>query len=165
MVARSGSRLIAPLQEMGQCKMAQKEDILEQIVEEYLTHKGYFVRHNIKYRPRSFAQTQSDIDVIGYMPDGDGPEKVYVVNCKSWQAGFSFQSELTAAKSDVGRAKYRELTQSDWSEAFCAKVKQITGRDEFTYVLVPLLAALEMRRCGPTMIDSQRSSMEIPLRR
>ena len=44
--------------------MAQKEDILEQIVEEYLTHKGYFVRHNVKYRPKTFNQTQSDIDVL-----------------------------------------------------------------------------------------------------
>lgn len=31
--------------------MATKEDILEQIVEEYLLHQGYFVRHNIKYLP------------------------------------------------------------------------------------------------------------------
>lgn len=28
-----------------------KEDILEQIVDEYLLHKGYFTLHNIKYRP------------------------------------------------------------------------------------------------------------------
>ena len=28
-----------------------KEDILEQIVEEYLLHAGYFVRHNLKFRP------------------------------------------------------------------------------------------------------------------
>lgn len=33
--------------------MAAKEDILEQIVEEYLLHAGYFVRHNLKFRPRS----------------------------------------------------------------------------------------------------------------
>ena len=31
--------------------MATKEDILEQIVEEYLIHKGYFVQHNIKFLP------------------------------------------------------------------------------------------------------------------
>lgn len=28
-----------------------KEDILEQMVDEYLQHKGYFTRHNIKFRP------------------------------------------------------------------------------------------------------------------
>ena len=32
--------------------MATKEDILEQIVEEYLVHKGYFVQHNLKFLPR-----------------------------------------------------------------------------------------------------------------
>ena len=31
--------------------MATKEDILEQIVEEYLIHQGYFVRHNVKFLP------------------------------------------------------------------------------------------------------------------
>ena len=55
--------------------MATKEDILEQIVEEYLTHEGYFVRHNVKFLPRKdhpeFVLNQhsnhSDIDVIGYL--------------------------------------------------------------------------------------------------
>ena len=32
--------------------MATKEDILEQIVEEYLVHKGYFFQHNLKFLPR-----------------------------------------------------------------------------------------------------------------
>lgn len=32
--------------------MATKEDILEQLVEEYLLHQGYFVRHNVKFLPR-----------------------------------------------------------------------------------------------------------------
>ena len=32
--------------------MATKEDTLEQIVEEYLTHKGYFFQHNLKFLPR-----------------------------------------------------------------------------------------------------------------
>lgn len=50
-----------------------KEDILEQMVDEYLQHKGYFTRHNIKFRPagdhaeydtRQDA-VHSDIDVIG----------------------------------------------------------------------------------------------------
>ena len=52
--------------------MAQKEDILEQIVEEYLTHQGYFVRHNIKYRPADFRQTPSDIDVLAVDPRRSG---------------------------------------------------------------------------------------------
>ena len=115
--------------------MAQKEDILEQIVEEYLTHKGYFVRHNVKYRPKTFNQTQSDIDVLGYNPHLAGPERVLIVNCKSWQGGFSFQSQLKIAETEKGKLKYRELLLPDWSQAFCETVKSITGEDTFTYVL------------------------------
>ncbi len=77
--------------------MAAKEDILEQIVEEYLLHMGYFVRHNLKFRPqkgdRGFNSRQhsnhSDIDVIGIHPLKTGIERVVVVSCKSWQQGFN----------------------------------------------------------------------------
>ncbi len=63
--------------------MATKEDILEQIVEEYLVHKGYFVQHNIKFRPSKnhpkFNTRQdsnhSDIDVIGYHPRKESASK------------------------------------------------------------------------------------------
>jgi len=51
-----------------------KEDILEQLVDDYLQTKGYFTRHNIKFEPdRSHPDyavrkddNHSDIDVIGY---------------------------------------------------------------------------------------------------
>jgi hypothetical protein len=39
--------------------VATKEDILEQIVEEYLSHKGYFVRHNIKFVQTKVTQISS----------------------------------------------------------------------------------------------------------
>jgi hypothetical protein len=76
--------------------MATKEDILEQIVEEYLTHKGYFVRHNIKFKPsnthRDFLlkkdSNHSDIDVLAVNPQLKGTKRVYAVSCKSWQSGF-----------------------------------------------------------------------------
>jgi hypothetical protein len=50
-----------------------KEDILEQIVDDYLQACGYFTRHNVKFRPRDdrpdFSaradSVASDIDVIG----------------------------------------------------------------------------------------------------
>ena len=29
-----------------------KEDVLEQIVDDYLQHLGYFTQHNIRFRPR-----------------------------------------------------------------------------------------------------------------
>jgi hypothetical protein len=82
--------------------MSQKEDILEQIVEEYLTHQGYFVQHNIKYRPdkndpdydSKKDSVHSDIDVLAYNPLEVGPKKVLAVNIKSWQGGFDFRAVL-----------------------------------------------------------------------
>jgi hypothetical protein len=77
--------------------MATKEDILEQIVEEYLIHEGYFVRHNVKFLPNKSHpnfdlrkdSNHSDIDVIGIHPLKTGFERVMVVSCKSWQNGFN----------------------------------------------------------------------------
>ena len=74
--------------------MAQKEDILEQVVEEFLTHEGYFVQHNIKYRPKDFKQTPSDIDVLAVNPLLRGAKRVKVVNVKSWQGGFDFRYQM-----------------------------------------------------------------------
>lgn len=50
-----------------------KEDVLEQIVDDYLQFKGYFTRHNVRFRPRpahpEFKTRQdsvnSDVDVVG----------------------------------------------------------------------------------------------------
>jgi len=129
--------------------MATKEDILEQLVEEYLIHKGYFVQHNIKFLPRKdhpdYIKNQdsnhSDIDVLGYNPKLDGPSKVWAVSCKSWQYGFNIESELRyirEKKTIRGRPAwkaFRELTKPKWSEAFIDAVKDATGTDQFTYVL------------------------------
>jgi hypothetical protein len=73
-----------------------KEDILEQIVEDYLQLKGYFTRHNVRFKPDSSHDdfnpkddcVDRDIDVIGINPNETGPDRVYVVTCKSWQSGF-----------------------------------------------------------------------------
>ena len=129
--------------------MAAKEDILEQLVEEYLLHQGYFVRHNVKFKPRTdhpdFEVKQdsnhSDIDVIGYHPKMTGVDQVIVVSCKSWQSGFKPAKQLRdiAAKKIVRRKEawreIRELVIPKWSEAFIAAVEAATGRREFTYVL------------------------------
>ena len=126
--------------------MPQKEDILEQIVEEYLTHEGYFVRHNIKYRPPEFKQTPSDIDVLAVDPRRSGPERVMVVNVKSWQGGFDFRYQKKQIDEDIegnnklGKMRYRELTKPNWSKAFVDKVSELTGAAEFTYVLAVTLA-------------------------
>lgn len=129
--------------------MATKEDILEQIVEEYLVHNGYFVQHNIKFLPRKdhpdFIKNQdsnhSDIDVVGYNPLIDGPDRVFAVSCKSWQGGFNPASEIDAIENNKtlrGREAwkgFRELTIPKWSEAFVKTIGDTTGTQRFTYVL------------------------------
>lgn len=133
--------------------MAQKEDILEQIVEEYLIHKGYFVQHNIKYRPdkkdRDFItdkdSVHSDIDVLAVNPRLSGPKKVMAVNVKSWQGGFNFEAAVDLIERDedfkepFGRRRYRELTIPKWSRAFRKVIQERTGSTKFTHVLAVTL--------------------------
>lgn len=125
-----------------------KEDILEQLVDDYLQAKGYFTRHNLKFLPHKnhpeFVSKEdavpSDIDVIGINPHRRGPSKVMVVSCKSWQSGFNVRSrlaELEQEKKVSGRASwkaFRELMVNKWSEAFCEAVWRETGSRSFTYV-------------------------------
>src|SRR5436309_2628069 len=55
---------------------AMKEDVLEQIVDDYLKFRGYFTSHNVSFRPRKdhpeYVRTDdsvpSDVDVVGYHP-------------------------------------------------------------------------------------------------
>ncbi|HEX9390213.1 MAG TPA: hypothetical protein VF928_02755 [Usitatibacteraceae bacterium] len=129
--------------------MATKEDILEQLVEEFLLHKGYFVRHNVKFLPRKdhpdFISNQdsnhSDIDAIGYHPMLNGAERVWAVSCKSWQGGFEPAAELRNIREKrVVRGRdawkgFRELVVPKWSEAFVEAVEAATGQKEFIYVL------------------------------
>jgi hypothetical protein len=125
-----------------------KEDILEQLVDDYLQSQGYFTRHNVKFRPRNghpeFVRhddsVSSDIDVIGLHPRRKGTDRVWVVSCKSWQAGFNVRSKLTELEQikkrsgrDSWRA-FRELMQANWSEGFCDAVERETGSRKFTYV-------------------------------
>lgn len=129
--------------------MATKEDILEQLVEEYLLHEGYFVRHNVKFLPRKdhpdFVSNQdsnhSDIDVIGYHPSRSGAGRVVVVSCKSWQGGFDPETEIkNIEQKKVVRGReawksFRELVVPKWSEAFLTAVESATGQRQFTYVM------------------------------
>jgi len=125
-----------------------KEDILEQVVDDYLQARGFFTRHNVKFRPRKghphFVSRDdsvpSDIDVLGVNPHARGSSKVWVVSCKSWQAGFNVRSklaELTENKTRSGRESwrfFRELMVPKWSEAFRDAVFRETGSRNFTYV-------------------------------
>lgn len=128
--------------------MSSKEDILEQLVEEFLIHRGYFVRHNLKFLPRSdhpdYIQNQdsnhSDIDVLAYHPLKQGTDRVWAVSCKSWQAGFDPRAEIDAIEKNKTRRGrqawqgFRELVKPKWSEAFVQAVRDATGQAEFTYV-------------------------------
>lgn len=125
-----------------------KEDILEQLVDEYLKHKGYFTTHNIKFKPSKdhidYVQNQdsvsSDIDVLAIHPLKDGSEKVLAVNCKSWQSGLNPSrkiKEIEEGKVISGRKawkSFRELYSPKWSEAFIEKVNLAAGSDKFTHV-------------------------------
>ena len=56
-----------------------KEDVLEQIVDDYLQFDGYFTMHNVRFRPspddpdygRAQDAVPSDVDVVG-LPPGEG---------------------------------------------------------------------------------------------
>ena len=125
-----------------------KEDILEQLTDDYLQVKGYFTQHNVKFRPDSSHvdfekkkdSNHSDIDVLGFNPKLSGPERVLAVSCKSWQGGFRPAARIKLieeSKKISGRKAwkaFRELVKPKWSEAFRAKVYELTGSEEFTYV-------------------------------
>jgi len=132
-----------------------KEDILEQIADDYLNLQGYFTLANVRYAP---AQTDpefnpqqdcitSDIDLIGINPLITGPSRVVAVSCKSWQDGFWPRWELgyiAKQKSFAGRKRwrtFRELANDKWARAFRAKIKQLTGQEEFEYWTVCLFVA------------------------
>ena len=125
-----------------------KEDVLEQVVEDYLQLKGYFTRHNLKFKPNSkhddFSKTKdsvaSDIDVIGIHPTKTGPEKVWVVSCKSWQSGFNPESKLKELNKVTGETSgkefwkhFREIWSPKWVEAFQDAIFSATGQKQFKY--------------------------------
>lgn len=124
-----------------------KEDILEQLVDEYLMHKGYFTMHNVKFKPPAddpdYVSSQdsvaSDIDVIAIHPCKDGAARVIVVSCKSWQGGFDPKASIESIvqnKKASGREAwrgFRELCNPKWSRAFMAAVESAAGTRSFTY--------------------------------
>jgi len=116
-----------------------KEDILEQLVDDYLQSKGYLTRHNIKFRPNNHGN-HSDIDVIGYNPQKKGADRVWVVSCKSWMRGFNVNQWIKRLEEDrivSGRKAwrfFRELMRPEWSNAFVDTIEEVTGTRRFTYV-------------------------------
>lgn len=124
-----------------------KEDILEQLVDEYLMHQGYFTMHNVKFKPPpqdpDFVVKQdsvaSDIDVIAIHPRKEGIDRIVVVSCKSWQEGFDPKvclDHIVNNKMYAGREAwrgFRELCSPKWSRAFVSAVEAATGSRTFTY--------------------------------
>ena len=146
-----------------------KEDILEQLVDDYLLAKGYFTRHNLKFKPRTdhpdFVtkddSNHSDIDVLGYHPLRSGPDRVVAVSCKSWQGGFNVAAglrDIAANRRVSGRVAwkfFRELVRPKWSEAFRAAIERETGSSQFTYV-----TAVTVLKGGASLWESEPSFQE-----
>lgn len=124
-----------------------KEDVLEQVVEDYLQQRGYFTRHNLKFKPSTdhpdFSKTHdvvaSDIDVLGLHPTTLGVDRVRVVSCKSWQSGFNPEAklrEINKPSSESGKAfwkHFREIWSPKWVEAFRSEIQHTTGQSDFVY--------------------------------
>lgn len=129
-------------------KRGVKEDVLEQIVDDYLQFNGYFTTHNVRFKPDpthpDFDADQdrvpSDVDVVAFHPTKSGLDQVVVVSCKAWQDGFNAGRKLAELRgtrpSPKGRATwrhFRELWKPKWSEAFLQAIQNLTGRSTFTY--------------------------------
>jgi len=125
-----------------------KEDILEQLVDDYLKFNGFFTVHNVKFQPidtdpdyvKRDDCVASDVDVIGFHPMRQGNGRVWVVSCKSWQAGFDPNEKIASIEGNKvvsGRQAwraFRELVKKKWADALVAKVESLTGSKEFTYI-------------------------------
>ncbi len=125
-----------------------KEDILEQLVEDYLQFKGFFTIHNVKFKPAETApdylkkhdSVASDIDVVGLHPLLRGKEHVCVVSCKSWQGGFDPKKRIELIEKNkriAGRPawkSFRELVKKKWADGLIAEIRRLTGSEKFTYI-------------------------------
>lgn len=125
------------------------EDVLEQVVDDWLRRSGYFTRTNVRFGPvggddgySSRAHNQrSDLDVLAVKPTQRGPARVLAVSCKAMQAGFSPNRWVAAADADriyngkEARKHLRELWDPVWAQALRHRVRALTGSDRFTYVL------------------------------
>ena len=124
-----------------------KEDVLEQVVDDFLQFEGFLTTHNVRFKPRSdhpeyFVaedSVASDVDVVGYHPNRSGAERVMVVSCKAWQAGFDATGKLAELRGEKRNPKratwrhFRELWVPKWSEAFRQEIFKRTGQRDFAY--------------------------------
>ncbi|HJX83836.1 MAG TPA: hypothetical protein VJ723_05795, partial [Candidatus Angelobacter sp.] len=125
-----------------------KEDILEQLVDDYLKAIGFFTIHNVKFKPATDDpeyvanddRVASDIDVVGFHPMREGQDRIWVVSCKSWQSGFDPVERIASIEQNKivsGRQAwqgFRELAKRKWADALVSEIKRLTGSTTFTYV-------------------------------
>ncbi len=123
-----------------------KEDILEQIAEDYyLAQDAFFTKSNLKFRPiktmygydAKTDSVNSDIDVIAY--SNNQKSTIYVVNCKSWQGGVNIDKLHNELCEAIGRNKekiigerdfwahFRELCIKKWTYAFIQTLRKELG--------------------------------------
>ncbi len=118
-----------------------KEDILEQIADDWLQSRGGLTKANVMYgRGKG---NKSDIDIIAIHPNPKelGINGVSIVSCKSWTGGFNctnWYNWLTKDPNKIisGREawkKFRELVKKEWSTAFVKEIENQTGSCSFTY--------------------------------
>jgi len=156
-----------------------KEDILEQIVDEYLMHQGYFTIHNVRFRPdpsdpeyiSNQDSVSSDIDVLAIHPLKAGVERVVAVSCKSWQGGFDPRATLQKiSKGEKAGAReawksYRELCKPKWARAFIKAIEDRTGVREFCYwMAVTKLTPKAMREDWENNPDFKKSMEDNPIK-
>jgi hypothetical protein len=124
-----------------------KEDVLEQVVEDYLQHLGFFTVHNVKFKPSpahpDYVKNQdavaSYIDIVGIIPHRYGPDRVWVVSCKAYQAGFSPEAKLKEFHNGTVKGtgpvwkRHRELWQPKWGQALLDRMETLTGQRCFRY--------------------------------
>lgn len=126
------------------------EDVLEQVVDDWLRRRDYFTRTNVRYGPAKdhpnyssrHHNQQSDLDVLAVKPTDRTARGVYAISCKAMQEGFSPNRWLSAVERqgkykgrDDAWKHLRELFDPDWAGALGQRVRQLTGRTRFTYVL------------------------------
>lgn len=139
------------------------EDVLEQIVDDWLRRGGYFTRTNVRFGPvvgdagySSRAHNQrSDLDVLAVKLTETGATRVLAVSCRAMQAGSSPNRWLAAADANRvyngkdARKHFRELWDPVWAAALRKRVYELTGSHHFTYAL----AVTRVGHGGNTDVD------------
>lgn len=146
------------------------EDVLEQVVDDWLRRSGYFTRTNVRFQPETSetgysptAHNQpSDIDVLAVNPTLRGSRRVLAVSCKAMQSGFLPNKWLDAAENGRGYKgrkageawkHLRELWEPAWAAAHRRVVKELTGASTYTWVL----AVTRLDRDGVADLDVWRN--------